>query len=693
MAKTDTYDAKTFGGKKEMQLLKDFRLQMEDAKLYFTQCIKPRLDRSYKLYMADTTDRAKEIQKWQANVAVPYIHGVVETLKPRILDARPEFVVQGRNEDDQRKAKRLQSLADYTWEISKSDKVAEQITSSALIYGMGHMQVGWKKDKRKHQFLSTKDLSKKKYTWKEKEQVFYDAPTVEWVDNYSLWYDWHNVEAESKQYWFKRLVLTKKEIEVRYPMAEKKRLKVAFEGSGESDLTNYAAVRTNIKLDHERVTKGAAANQIGGGLGENYHETADSSQRMYEVFEWIQPHQDVFAVMVNQVPILKGGFIPNPYDFKEKMFISVPYLLIPGEFEGYGLPMILENPQIMLNMIKNQRLDATTLSIHKMWIVNPMANIDKSELITRPFGIIYSPDPNGAREISMSDIKPSAYREEELLKSDMTYASGVDDFSMAAGGGAGSATEIRHLRESTLERVRLFINHLGDAYADVMRYWISMYQQFGTKEMMIRVIGEDGAEDFPIIERDDLKGEFDFKAAVIPSIAGQNDVKKKQDMDLFQLLIGLPFIDPQKLTSKVLFDWNWSLESLKKGEEQAPPPLPGSPEEAAAMGMEGGAAASPMGARPISGGRVSEDVASGVLSLLGGEYEGEAARQTPFAEAGAPINLLEAGALPPTPRGVRAKGANPRGANRGGKVNTNIPIKSTVSPESTLLNQARSIQR
>lgn len=692
MAKTDVYDAKAFGGKKEEQLMRDFRLQMEDARLYFLNCIKPRLDRSYKLYISDTSDRRKEIKKWQANVSVPYIHGVVETLKPRILDARPEFTIQGRNEDDQRKAKRLQSLADYTWEISKSDKVAEAVTSSALIYGMGYMQVSWKKDKRKHQFLSTKDLSSKKYKWKEKEQVFYDAPYVEWVDNYSLWYDWHNIEAESKQYWFKRLVLTAAEIKRRYPMAEKKRLNVAF-SSGKSDLINYADIRNRVKLDHERITKGADHNQVGGGIGENYHETADSTQRMYEVFEWIQPFKDVYSVMVNEVPVLKGGFIPNPYDFKESMFISTPYLKIPGEFEGYGLPMILENPQIMLNMIKNQRLDAATLSIHKMWIVNPMANIDKSELVTRPFGIIYSPDPNGAREISMSDVKPSAYREEELLKSDMTYASGVDDFSMAAGGGAGSATEIRHLRESTLERVRLFINHLGDSYSEVMRFWISMYKQFGNKEMMIRVIGEDGAEEFPIIAQDDLKGIFDFKATVLPSIAGQNDVKKKQDMDLFQLLIGLPFIDPQKLTAKMLHDWNWNLESLQKSEEQAPPqPLPGSPEEAAAMGIPGGQSPS-LGNRPVGGGRVSEDVASGVLSLLGGEYEGEAARQTPFAEMSRPVNLLEAGSLPPTPKGVSAKGQNPRGLNRGGNVNTNIPIKNTVSPESTLMNRALSIQR
>ena len=233
----------------------------------------------------------------------------------------------------------------------------------------------------------------------------------------------------------------------------------------------------------------------------------DSKLKMYEVFEWWRPFEDEFAVMVNYIPILKGGSMPIPYDFKEAAFIDFPYLKVPGEFEGYSLPMILENPQIMMNMIKNQRLDAATLSIHKMWIVNPLANINKEELVTRPFGIIYSVDPNGVREVQFSDIKASAYKEEDLLKADMRYASGVDDFSMGAGGGANSATEVRHLRESTLERVRLFVNHLGDGFADLMRYWMDMQRQFFTKDMYIRIIGQDGEVQFPLIEKEELDDE------------------------------------------------------------------------------------------------------------------------------------------------------------------------------------------
>lgn len=678
-----TYVASSFS-KQEEKLMQDFFIQRDDAKLYFKNVIKPRLDRSYKLYISDNTDRSKEIKSWQANVFVPYINAVVETLKPRILDARPEFTVQGRNQDDQLKAERIKSLNDYTWEISGADNTAELVTSSALIYGTGYMQASWKKDVRNLKFLTTKDIDKKTYQWKEQEKTFYDAPFVEWVDNYSLWYDWHNVNTESKQYWFKRLLLTENEIRRRYPMLEEKRLLMALD-AGADDTTDYASIRNEVKLTHDKINKGADHGKSNKGITTNIYNTSDV--KMNEVFEWLRPFEDTYAVMVNDVPILKGGSTPNPYDFKESFFIPIPYLKVPGEFEGYGLPMLLENPQIMLNMTKNQRLDAMTLSIHKMWIVNPLANINKQELVSRPMGIVYSSDPNGAREIQMSDIKPSAYKEEELLKGDMRYASGVDDFSMGGGsGGSSSATEVRHLRESTLERVRLFVNHMGDGYAKLMRFWISMYKQFYTDQMIIRITGDNGELQFPLIEKDDLLGEYDYKATVKPSIAGQNDVKKKQDMDLYQLLRPEPSVDPDKLIAKLLYDFDMDYENIKKMEEVSPQPTP---EEM--MAMQQGQEQPPIPEK-LGGGSISEDVAAQALALFGPAPEG-APGNTPFSELSSPVNLLNTmGQVPPTPTGV-GQTTNPRGFNLGGKVNTNISQKPGNGPEAQLLNRVNNIQK
>lgn len=716
--KYDTYVASHYG-KREEELRNLFIEQMQDAREYFYNILKPRYDEYYKLYTSYTGDRAKEIKDWQSNVFVPYTQSVVETLVPRIIDGRPDLGVWGRNEEGQLKAEKLKMLLDFDWERSKMDATSEDIVRASLIYGISYLQVYWKKDVRNLKFLSVKDINSKKYVYKEKEKTFYDAPYAEYADVYSVWYDWHNIKREDRQYWFKRLILTEDQIKRRYPMANKDRIRMAI-ASGSGDLTDYAEVRNIVKVNDYNLngTRGRATTTAASGI---YTSAQTRAIKMYEVFEWWRPFSDEYGVIVGSgyVPIFPTATIPNPYDFKEAPFIDTPYLRLPGESEAYGLPAILKNPQLMLNTIKNQRLDAAKLSIHKMWIVNPLANIKKEELVTRPFGIIWSPDPNGVREVQFSDIKASAYKEEDLLKSDMRYASGVDDSSMGVGGTAGSATEVRHLRESTLERVRLFINHLGDTFSVLERWWIDMHRQFSTEDMTLRIIGDDGKALFPIVQKDDLQGEFDYKATVLPAIAGMQDIEKKQNMDLFQLLINLPFIDPQKLTSKVLSSWGWSVDSLSKNEEGSPEAgmapegtemAPGATLPAEAM-MAGPApeAAPEEGQLPEGlSGKISPEVYNRILSLVNPTKTGNSMFSGLTAPNNNPIFQMMAKKQignPPTVPGIPVTAGgqgggpmvggttNPRGFNRGGKVNTNIRTGGNANPESALLNRSINIQK
>src|ERR1035437_4156563 len=134
----NTYSPSDYGPE-EVAFQSKFHLQLQDSRDYFLRIIKPRLDRSYKLYIAYNGDRQLQIKNWQSNIFVPYVQAVVETLMPRVLDARPEFSVQGRTQEDQLKTEKQQQLGDYLWELSKMDKVTEDVVRSSLIYGMGYI--------------------------------------------------------------------------------------------------------------------------------------------------------------------------------------------------------------------------------------------------------------------------------------------------------------------------------------------------------------------------------------------------------------------------------------------------------------------------------------------------------------------------------------------------------------------------
>jgi len=179
-------------------------------------------------------------------------------------------------------------------------------------------------------------------------------------------------------------------------------------------------------------------------------------------------------------------------------------------------------------------------------------------------------------------------------------------------------------------------------------------------------------------------------------------------MDLFQLLINLPFVEPRKLTSKLLHDWNWSLDAIAKAEEEQQMPPEGMPPEGGEMSPEmmammqqqagGEAPGGEVGLEPpaLNGKQIPPEVLKGALSMLrkGGESPHAAmAGKNAFAEAGMPINLLASGAAPPTAKGISLPTSNPRGMNRGGKVNTNVAMKPGPSEDSKLANRALNIQK
>jgi hypothetical protein len=313
-----------------------------------------------------------------------------------------------------------------------------------------------------------------------------------------------------------------------------------------------------------------------------------------------------------------------------------------------------------------------------MWRVNPNAGIDKRQLQVRPFGIIWTQDPNGVAPVEFSDVKPSAYTEETLLKQDMAYATGIDDASRGVQSG-GSATEVRHLREATLERLRLFINHLGEGFSTMFRLWISDWRQFMTKEVHVRIVGKDGVVSYPVIQKGDLDGSFDFRAMVTPSIAGKNDVERKQVMDMLQLLMPLSqqgIIPVESLLNWALKAFNVSLDTFKsqvqaEGEQEVPTIPPGSDLEAF-LGEEA--------PQSLDMGQVNAVMAKMGLPPM------QQGGQNAFNALNRPVSL-DGKSMPPAAPDT----TNPRGLSRGpgAKVNTALPANTGASDAgSRLLSEA-----
>ena len=112
MSKYTTYNPGDWGTNEE-NLYRRWFLQREDARSYFLRYIRPRNDKFMKLYASYSGDRQRLIQSWQSNIFAPMIFGTIETMKPRILDARPDFTVLPRNLKSRERAPKSEKILDF----------------------------------------------------------------------------------------------------------------------------------------------------------------------------------------------------------------------------------------------------------------------------------------------------------------------------------------------------------------------------------------------------------------------------------------------------------------------------------------------------------------------------------------------------------------------------------------------------
>ena len=105
----------------------------------------------------------------------------------------------------------------------------------------------------------------------------------------------------------------------------------------------------------------------------------------------------------------------NPYSCG-KPFIHIVDQVVPHEFYGIGEIEQIESLQYELNDWRNHRMDGKTLTLNPMWWVPP--GVDLDDFIAEPGALFTGPQP--PQPIDVRGDKRSDYREEEVIKGDIT---------------------------------------------------------------------------------------------------------------------------------------------------------------------------------------------------------------------------------------------------------------------------------
>ena len=588
--------------KEELKLQKLVTTRFKESKDYFRAYRKPKLDQCYKNFRGYGGDRLAELKKiggddWMSNMFVPMTASHIRTIHPRTVDAKPELKVDGRTSEDQKKAIYVQAILDYVWEKANMESKMRDFVWQALVYGTTVGKVLCKTEMliKTDTVINEDDLTIEDV---EERKELYNDPDFEVIDIYNFYPDPYATSIDDARYVCQRYLLTKEQILSTYSGL----INVEYLGKDGGDITDDTMVRKDIITQ----TKDGSA----GGSGQQ--QAAEST--LFEVCEYWEKNR--FVLMVGDVIVKEGknpltpGFLP---------FTVVTYEKLPFEFYGIGIAEQLEQPQQTLNVIRNQRVDNVTLSIQKMFIANPYALISKKDLVSRPFGLIRTSDINAIKSVDIPPMSESAYREDALALDAGRMATGIDDWSRGEQGPASTtATAVTTQKESTLERIKLFISQLeSDCYQKLMRYWVSMAHDLYENKTLERVT-DNGVDietetiekgiDRPVtirnpkediktfVSKDDLMGYFDFRALSMSTLAATKELKLKRILDVMDkaMTAGVDPVSKEMIPNlRKLWEMLWlglDMEPGQMNNPQGSPPVPqeGDHEAGALAGDESG---------------------------------------------------------------------------------------------------------
>lgn len=432
---------------------------MRNARYINGQNLEALWDKWEKQYEAWRPNKSPD--DWQSNIVPPFTTTVVERALAEIVDQTIQPKAVARGPEDVVKAKIINHVKDYTWEIGDGDLNLYAALKEALVLGKTVWQEDYWEDRREVKVLQKFNPETNEEEYVEKEVKDFDDVYGEKVNLRDFFID---------------------------PMA--KTINMGRQKANDCVrrfIMNFDTFQENFvgtKYDQFGVAKLV---KPGGDL--NYYqfynppEAMDKENQVEVLFYWGR-RPDKLIIVANDIVIRDG---PNPYNHKQLPFAEgsdVPRL---NGFWARGEPQLLESIQDELTTLRRMRIDRQHMDIFKMFLVSNRETLDEEEAIVSPSRFLYVDDPNNSiKTLEYRDINPSAYMEEDRLKQDGREVTGIESPQPS-----GTATEAAIFKESTMKALRLKIWLLSrELLTNIARLRIPNIVQYYSVPKTVQILGE-----------------------------------------------------------------------------------------------------------------------------------------------------------------------------------------------------------
>lgn len=481
--------------------------------------------------------RREAVSVFGSELFVPMAFGIVEAILPQMIANRPRMLATPRDQRSEINVENVQYTIDAQQQKMDYELKLQTIGKDGLICGLGAQKIYWKTDYRRRTKLAPSGgpRSINPTGWQQAttlEQVF-DDPWAEAVDPYDLLWDPFASDVESAAF-----IIHRSWVRMDY-------IRTMAETGQWKNLDNIARVEglgSMMKYDE------AWANRM-TALGYN-NISKRGEDRMHEVLE-MHTGDEVITVLDREICVRSE---PNPHWHGEKPFQIFRPTEITHRFFGKGEIEPIEWLQREINELRRQRRDNAMFILQKAFAFHDgLVEVDDFKF-GPGVGIPVNGDPRELLfPINVGDIPYAGYQEEQALKDDFQFTSGLSD-PTADNPSQETATGAQLVYQATSRRVanktrRLELEIIAKGTAQM--HALNQQRIIANRDVKIESPPEPGAPDrrwaWKSIGPAELAGEFAW-APEGGSTMPENTPQQREDGRMIYEMFGA---DPEVVTSEV----------------------------------------------------------------------------------------------------------------------------------------------
>jgi hypothetical protein len=413
--------------------------------------------------------------KTRSRLRIPWVYQLVETMAPRLIDPEPVFAYFPVQPMDEVMAQVLNTLVKFQLNADRFVARQKSWIDDGAIRALGIAKVVWVHEERNMRVRRQNNplaIAMGRGVYREEEQTVTvtNRPSILYIDPEDFFWDPAAVSDETMEWATHRVWLSAGQIRRRERQGVYSGVDKIGSPSGSADSNPRDPKETSEEARYRRANR-------------------------YEVFEhWDKVSQKVTTIC-NGVVLREEDW---PYLHGELPFVT--FCTMPNRRSLVGISECekLADPQDAIWTTDNQRIEAVSISLSPMMILDPMLKGQKN-LSFKKGGRIYA---NTQQRVEQMRIDPNivpAFEQTQSYLDAMHQVSGVDPAMMVDSSQqmSDSATGAMLRHEETNMRMMMKKLQFRLFEAKIAKLMVQLNHQFLTKAEIRRIVG-DKAKDMKV---------------------------------------------------------------------------------------------------------------------------------------------------------------------------------------------------